>query len=65
LRYVFWAGVGVVYGDEARGLLQAADAWFARKSLSLFVVTAVVLATTLVAFYLWRRGRGVQEPPPV
>lgn len=65
LRYVFWAGVGVVYRDEARGLLQAADAWFARKSLSLFLATAVVLAATMAAFYLWRRGRGVQEPPPV
>src|SRR4030095_14766586 len=32
LRYTFWAGMGLLYGDEALAVLKAADVWFAERS---------------------------------
>lgn len=54
-RYAFWGGMGVVYGDEARQLLLAIDAWCAaRIPLLLGLAAGLLLVIVLVA----RRRRG-------
>lgn len=54
-RYTFWGGMGVVYGEEARQLLLAIDAWCAERiPLVLAVVAGLVLVALLV---VWRRRR--------
>jgi membrane protein YqaA with SNARE-associated domain len=53
-RYTFWGGMGVVYGDEARRLLLAIDAWAADRVHLVFLVLAAV---ALIAFLVVRRWR--------
>src|SRR5204863_231695 len=44
-RYLFWGGMGIVYGDEALALLRRVDHWFGdRMSIILTLVAAVVVA---------------------
>jgi membrane protein YqaA with SNARE-associated domain len=60
-RYSFWGAMGVVYGDEARKLLHALDAWGA-EHLPLVVgfALAVIVAALVVAWR--RRSRSRLEP---
>ncbi len=64
LRYIFWAGVGVVYGEEAEALLQGVDSWFIRQWPWLLAATVIAVAG-LTFFYVRRRRRGAPEPPSV
>ena len=55
-RYLFWGGMGIVYGDEALALLRRVDHWFGdRMSIILTLVAAVVVA--LAAVYGLRKLR--------
>lgn len=67
LRYVFWALMGIVYGDEARVMLQSVDAWFTRRGLALLAVLPALLAAGALAYHLWRRSRAAtaHDVPPV
>lgn len=54
-RYTFWGAMGVAYGDEARQLLLAIDAWCAERiPLLLGLLGGLLLLALLVA----RRRRG-------
>jgi membrane protein DedA with SNARE-associated domain len=53
VRFGFWAGLGVVFKDEAQPMLRAFDAWFARNFLAVGVVTAVLV----VCWVAWRVRR--------
>ena len=56
LRYLFWGGMGIVYGDEALELLRAVDRWFGdRMSIILTLLAALVVA--LAAVYGLRKLR--------
>ncbi|MBI3932382.1 MAG: DedA family protein [Acidobacteria bacterium] len=57
LRYVVWGALGVVYGDEAMGLLRAVDAWFAERVAAAGVVTAVLLLLVGAGYCVRRCGR--------
>jgi len=55
-RYLFWGGMGIVYGDEALELLRRVDHWFGdRMSIILTLLAATVVA--LAAVYALRRLR--------
>jgi len=55
-RYLFWGGMGVVYGDEALELLRNVDRWFGdRMPIILTLLAATVVA--LAAVYALRRLR--------
>jgi len=55
-RYLFWGGMGIVYGDEALELLRRVDRWFGdRMSIILTLLAATVVA--LAAVYALRRLR--------
>jgi membrane protein YqaA with SNARE-associated domain len=48
-RYLFWGGMGIVYGDEALELLRQVDRWFGdRMSIILTLVAAAVVAFAAV-----------------
>ncbi len=52
-RYSFWGTMGVVYGDEAREILVAIDAWGAEHlPLVIGLALAAIVAALVVA---WRR----------
>lgn len=56
LRYLFWGGMGIVYGDEALALLRRVDHWFGdRMSIILTLLAATVVA--FAAVYALRRLR--------
>jgi len=49
-RYTFWGAMGVAYGEEARLLLLAIDAWCAdRMPLLLGLLAGILLAVLIVA----------------
>jgi membrane protein YqaA with SNARE-associated domain len=52
-RYTFWGTMGVVYGDEARQVLAAIDAWGSEHLPLVVGVLAAGLAVGL--FVAWRR----------
>ena len=55
-RYLFWGGMGIVYGDEALELLRSVDRWFGdRMSIILTLLAALVVA--LAAVYGLRKLR--------
>jgi membrane protein YqaA with SNARE-associated domain len=55
-RYLFWGGMGIVYGDEALELLRHVDHWFTDSiSIILTILAAVVVA--LAAVYGLRKLR--------
>ena len=48
-RYMFWGGMGIVYGDEALALLRSVDHWFSdRIAIILTLVAASVVAVAAV-----------------
>jgi membrane protein YqaA with SNARE-associated domain len=59
LRYAFWAGMGAAYGDEARLILLAVDAWFAERAMALLLGLLLLLAALLVVMTR-RRSRAVR-----
>jgi len=52
-RYAFWGGMGVAFGDEARELLLAIDAWCAERAPLLLGLLAGIVVLGLVL--AWRR----------
>jgi membrane protein YqaA with SNARE-associated domain len=55
-RYLFWGGMGIIYGDEALELLRRVDRWFGdRMSIILTLVAATVVA--FAAVYALRKLR--------
>jgi membrane protein YqaA with SNARE-associated domain len=50
LRYAFWALMGVLYGAQAIGYLQAFDTWFREQAPALAVV---LLAAVLAGLAVW------------
>jgi membrane protein YqaA with SNARE-associated domain len=62
VRYAFWSGMGMAYGDEAIGLLQAVDAWFLDlgHEAALAGVALVVVGTALVLAWRARRSGPLQ-----
>jgi membrane protein YqaA with SNARE-associated domain len=57
-RYVFWAVLGVVYGERARELLQAMDAWAGRHFAVLLAVVIVAVVGFVVVHLTRLRRRG-------
>lgn len=50
VRYAFWGGMGVAYGDEARQLLLVIDGWWEeRMPLVLGLLAGVLLVALLIA----------------
>jgi membrane protein DedA with SNARE-associated domain len=62
LRYALWAGIGILYREEALRLLKAVDAWGARN-LPAVLVLAALLAGLGALYWLWRRRRGAPVEP--
>jgi membrane protein YqaA with SNARE-associated domain len=55
-RYLFWGGMGIVYGDEALELLRRVDRWFGdRMAIILTLVAAAVVG--VAAVYALRKLR--------
>jgi membrane protein YqaA with SNARE-associated domain len=49
LRYLFWGGLGIIYGDEALELLRHVDHWFGdRMTIILTLVAAAVVGVAAV-----------------
>src|SRR6185503_7725766 len=49
LRYLFWGGMGIVYGDEALSFLRSVDHWFSdRIAIILTLLAAAVVAVAAV-----------------
>jgi membrane protein YqaA with SNARE-associated domain len=61
LRYVFWAVLGVAYGEQARLLLQAADAWFFLQRWRLLGLAAALTLVLATVYALRRRHRRAPE----
>src|SRR5262249_16021927 len=61
VRYAFWGSMGAAYGEEARSLLHAFDAWGGRH-WPLLVSFLAVLALTIVRLARRRRARGPADP---
>jgi len=45
LRYLFWGGMGIVYGDEALSFLRSVDHWFSDR----IAIILTLLAASIVA----------------
>jgi membrane protein YqaA with SNARE-associated domain len=59
-RYTFWGTMGIVYGDEARRVLETIDAWGTEHlPLAIGLLAGVILAAILLARR--RRNRGTVE----
>jgi membrane protein DedA with SNARE-associated domain len=59
-RYTFWGTMGIVYGEEARQILETIDRWGSEHlPLVIGLIAGLVLAGLLVARR--RRGRGAVE----
>ena len=55
-RYLFWGGMGIVYGDEALEVLRRVDRWFGdRMAIILTLVAAAVVG--VAAVYALRKLR--------
>lgn len=55
-RYLFWGGMGIIYGDEALEVLRRVDRWFGdRMSIILTLLAATVVA--FAAVYALRKLR--------
>jgi membrane protein YqaA with SNARE-associated domain len=55
-RYLFWGGMGIVYGDEALELLRSVDRWFGDR-LSIILTLLAALIVALGAVYGLRKLR--------
>lgn len=62
LRYALWAGIGIVYRDEALRLLKVVDAWSARN-VPVLLALSVGLGVSALLYWLWRRRRGTATEP--
>jgi len=60
-RYAFWGSLGAAYGEEARALLHALDAWGAQHWRLLLVLAAIAGLGALIALRR-RRSRGAPDP---
>lgn len=58
LRYAFWAGMGVLYGDAALGWLDRFDDWFAKHWAQVVLGLGLGIVAILVAFWARRLRAG-------
>jgi membrane protein YqaA with SNARE-associated domain len=54
LRYAFWAGMGVFYGDAALGWLDRFDDWFLRHWAQVVLALGGIVVVFLLVF--WAKG---------
>lgn len=57
MRFLVWAVLGALYGDEAIGWVEHMDDWAARHP----VVVVAILATMVGGFALWWRSHRVED----
>ena len=57
VRYVFWASIGIYYGQEARAILAAFDAWAGARSHWLMAVALAGILGVVGFYYLQQRRR--------